>query len=197
MRRIVSRVEGSQEYTCQLAIFILKNIFIDQGVVLRPMYVGNGKMSHKREQHLPLPRMIAENYLYTSFSHAQESIEEKVSKGINALLIDDSFLEWDCPGDRLNGPLELLEDYLMRHNVSVALLQDYPEGIPIEKIERVHGAMGLKRCSLDARDSYNENYCGAAFVLPYGVLPAFFIKHSREGLSSDRLDIRYLAPFHY
>lgn len=196
MKRIVCRVEGNPEYTYKLAMLVLKNVFINQGVELRPMYVSNEEILEGTFRGLIASDPIIMVNRYTSFLQAQKSIENSIVKGINALLMTDCFLNWECPGDRLNEALDLLESYLRKHEVSVILLQNYSERVPLNQLQQVCGAMALKQSCLDASDHYNEIYCGEEFVLPYGVLPAFFINKAEKNSSRTRLNIRYLTPFY-
>jgi len=129
-----------------------------------------------------------------SFGQAQATIEKNVAKGINALLMTDCFMSWDCPGDILNKPLEGLESYLRRNEISVALVQDYSEKVSRTRFPRVDGASMFRKYSLDARDKSSEMYCGEAFVLPYGALPVFFVERKED---ENRLDIRYFASRDY
>jgi len=194
MKRIVFRTEGKYEDSCRLAVLVMKCAFREKGVKFRPMYISNEQIPDRMKQEFSALGGILEEARFSSFSHAQAAIEGNVEKGINALLISDSFMSWNCPGNVLNKPLENLECYLKRNEISVAIVQDYSEKVPRTRFPKVNGASVLKKYSLDARDSNNEMYCGEAFVLPYGVLPVFFIERKED---QNRLDIRYYASRDY
>ncbi|MDP2791221.1 MAG: hypothetical protein Q8O15_05625 [Rectinemataceae bacterium] len=188
MKRIVFRAEGKTEDACRLALLVMRCAFRDQNLQLRPMYIGNEPLPGRMKREFIAYSGLSEQSRFRSFGQAQATIEKNVANGINALLVTDCFMSWDCPGNILNKPLEDLESYLRQNEISVALVQDYSEKVPRTRFPRVVGASVLKKYSLDAMDSNNEMYCGEAFVLPYGVLPVFFVERKEE---QNRLDIRY------
>jgi hypothetical protein len=194
MKRIVFRAEGKYEDACRLAMLVMKCAFMEQGVKFRPMYISNEQIPDRIKQEFIAFGGLSEQSRFRSFDQAQATIEKNVADGINALLITDWFMSWDCPDGILNKPLENLEHFLRRNEVSVAIVQDYSEKVPLTRFPKVSGAVALKKYSLDARDSNNEMYCGEAFVLPYGVLPVFFIGRKED---QNRLDIRYFASCDY
>lgn len=190
MKRIVFRAEGKYGDACRLALLVMKCALREQGVQLRPMYISNEQMPDCIKRDFIASNVISEKSRFRSFDQAQAVIEENVANGINALLMTDCFIYWDCPDDILNEPLETLERYLQLHEISVALVQEYSENVPRAQFPKIDGAVALKQISLEARDRDNEIFCGEAFILPYGVLPAFFVERKDE---QNKLDIRYLT----
>lgn len=168
MKRIVFRVEGKHEDACRLALLVMNCAFRDHGVQFRPMYIGNAPLPDRIRRKFIDSGGLSAQARFRSFDQAQAIIEKNVANGINALLITDCFLSWECPDDILNRPLEDLESYLQRNEIPVALVQDCSEIVPLTRFPKISGATALKKYSLDARDSNNEMYCGEAFVLPYG-----------------------------
>lgn len=189
MKRIVFRAEGKQEDACRLALLVMKCVFREQGVQLRLMYISNQQMPDRMKQKNFTSGGILKEARYKSFGQAEAAIEESVANGINAILMTNCFIHWDSPDDILNKPLATLEHYLQLHEISVALVQEYSENVPRAQFSKVDGAVALKQISLEARDRNNEMFCGEAFILPYGVLPAFFVERKDE---QNKLDIRYL-----
>jgi len=189
MKRIVFRAEGKYEDACRLAMLVMKCAFGEQGVKFRPMYISNEQIPDRIKQEFITLGGLSEQSRFRSFDQAQATIEKNVADGNNAILMTDCFMQWDIPDNILNKPLDTLERYLQLHEISVALVQEYSENVPRAQFSQVDGAVALKEFSLEARDRNNEMFCGEAFILPYGVLPAFFVERKDE---QNRLDIKYL-----
>lgn len=194
MKRIVFRAEGKHEDACRLALLIMKCAFREQGVQLHPMYISDEQMPDCIKRKFIKSGGIWKEARYTSFAQAQAAIEGCVANGINAILMTDCYMQWECPDNILKGPLENLELYLQRNEVSVALVEEYSEEVPRANLPQINGAIALKEISLEARDRNNEMFCGEAFILPYGVLPAFFVERKDE---QNRLDIRYFLSWYH
>ena len=194
MKRIVFRAEGKSEDACRLALLVMRRAFREQGVQLRPMYIGNELLPERMKRGFIASGGLSGQSRFRSFDQAQAAIAKNVADGINALLMTDCFMSWDCPGNILNKPLEKLESYLRRNEISVALVWDCSEIVPLTRFPKIRGAAELKKYSLDARDNSVEMHCGEAFVLPYGVLPVFFVERKED---QNRLDIRYFASRDY
>ena len=195
MKRIVCRVEGARESAFRLAMLILTHVFRDQGAILRPLVVDNEPLPNGLRRQFASLGMVAESRQFRSFSQAQTAIEASVAKGTNALIMTKCFLRWDCPGDILNEPLNMLELFLHAHEVSIVLIDAYSKAVPRTRFTLIREAMTLKAWSYHARDRYSDHYCGESFVLPYGVLPTFFIELKKETTFGSHFDIRYLSQY--
>ena len=173
MKRLVCRVEGSGGEALKLAFSVLRNCLEEQGTRLCLMYIGDGPPYPNSEQELStLCPAWVENCI-SSFSQAQAIIEERTALGMNALIITGCFMDWSCPGDVINGPLEEMEFFLQRQKISVALLEEEMPGCQGGRGDQQYGMSELRQCAVSALESYDEKYCGEEFVLPYGALPVF------------------------
>lgn len=157
MKRILIRVEGDFDDAYRLALLVIGRALNEEGLTLYPMLIGD-------------------NAGINSFNQAQKVIETRVAGGVNALLITESFLNWECPENVLNCVLEQMELYLMLHGISVALLEGFDPHIKRTEYKVISGPSILNECSIDAKYRYNDEYCGEAFVLPHGILPLFTIR---------------------